>query len=396
MTYHKKVKEGKVIWRKLVKTKTDYINNYIFKDDKPEMFRFDDGYYSFDKNGKLDGCHLFVKDYQGNVRMVVNAQTDSVEQVNHYYPYGALMGDISTGQNFQKYKYSGKELDRQFGLDWYDFHARQQDPLLGRFNSIDPLDEKTPQISPYAYCGGDPINYVDLNGLEPTPFEAWLMAAASYRDEYYTAIIDALSQLGWNIYDNSKLNGPVWNELSKMYSYNSMVFSKTTDDKTEYCLSFAGTSDEIDVTQDIMQLSGNSVQYAMAVTEAKSLSEYLGENAELTLVGHSLGGGDAIAGHLKTGRKAITFNPAYLSEATLSQFGFSRENANVTNYQAKGDELAWSQNLAGMKPIGTTIIIDTDFPFANVGPYHPVAKFQKRIVSPSERKKLGTKFPVIK
>ena len=144
---------------------TDYINNYVFKDGKPEMFRFNGGYYSFDEEGKMDGCHLYVQDYQGNNRMVVNAYTDEVEQINHYYPYGALMADISTNPNEQKYKYGEKELDRKFGLDLYDFEARQQDPLVGRFTSIDPLAEDAPQASPYAYCEGDPINFIDPTGM---------------------------------------------------------------------------------------------------------------------------------------------------------------------------------------------------------------------------------------
>ena len=148
-----------------LKDTTDYVNAYVFKNNKPYMFNFQDGYYSFDDNGKYNGYHLYVKDYQGNIRLVVNGETDSIDQVNHYYPYGALMGDISTSQDFQKYKYSGKELDRQFGLDWYDFHARQQDPLLGRFNSVDPLAEETPHISLYAYCAGNPINLIDPSGM---------------------------------------------------------------------------------------------------------------------------------------------------------------------------------------------------------------------------------------
>lgn len=143
---------------------TDYINNYVFKNGKPEMYHFNGGYYSFDDNGNMDGCHLYVQDCQGNNRMVVNAYTDEVEQINHYYPYGALMGDISTNPDGQKYKYGGKELDRTYGLDLHDFEARQQDPLVGRFTCIDPMAEKYYEISPYAYCAGDPINYVDLHG----------------------------------------------------------------------------------------------------------------------------------------------------------------------------------------------------------------------------------------
>ena len=36
-------------------------------------------------------------------RMVVNSNGD-IEQVTHYYPYGGVIGDISTNDNIQKYK----------------------------------------------------------------------------------------------------------------------------------------------------------------------------------------------------------------------------------------------------------------------------------------------------
>lgn len=37
----------------------------------------------------------------------------------------------------QPLKYGAKELDRENGLDLYDFHARQMDPMVPRFTSID-------------------------------------------------------------------------------------------------------------------------------------------------------------------------------------------------------------------------------------------------------------------
>jgi len=78
-----------------------------------------------------------------------------------------LMADISTSPDAQQFKYGGKELDRSFGLDLYDFHARQQDAKLGRFNSIDPLAYKNPWASPYTYCNGDPVNQIDPDGECP-------------------------------------------------------------------------------------------------------------------------------------------------------------------------------------------------------------------------------------
>ena len=58
--------------------------------------------------------------------------------------------DIFTATT-DRYQYSGKEFDRMNGLDLYDFHARQYDPVLGRFTTPDPLSEKYYHLSPYAW-----------------------------------------------------------------------------------------------------------------------------------------------------------------------------------------------------------------------------------------------------
>ncbi len=90
-------------------------------------------------------------------------QTSTYQQVNHYYPYGGLMGE-STGGDIQKYKYNGKRLERNHGLDWYDYGARHYDAAIVSWPTMDPLAEKYYSISPYAYCGGNPVNAIDEKG----------------------------------------------------------------------------------------------------------------------------------------------------------------------------------------------------------------------------------------
>ena len=77
--------------------------------------------------------------------MVIN-KNGTVEQVTHYYPYGGVIGDISTNESLQKYKFEGKELDRTFGLDNYDIHARQYFAMAPMWDKIDPLAEKVPAL----------------------------------------------------------------------------------------------------------------------------------------------------------------------------------------------------------------------------------------------------------
>ena len=67
----------------------------------------------------------------------------------------------------QPYKFGGKELQREAGLDMYDFGARWMDPVVGpRFTTMDPMCEKYYDVSPYTYCGGDPVNRFDPDGRD--------------------------------------------------------------------------------------------------------------------------------------------------------------------------------------------------------------------------------------
>jgi len=62
------------------------------------------------------------------------------------------------------YKYNGKELNQDFGLDWYDYGARWYDAAIGRFGTIDRFAEKYSSMSGYGYAAGNPIKFIDVNG----------------------------------------------------------------------------------------------------------------------------------------------------------------------------------------------------------------------------------------
>ena len=135
-----------------------YCGNMIYEDDTFKQVLFDGGYITFTDNRAM--YHYYLKDHLGNNRVVVSSKGE-VEQVNHYYPYGGIMAE-STNESVQRYKYNGKELDRMHGLDWYDYGARWM--ADGRFTTIDPHAETYADVSPYAYCGGNPVSAIDLNG----------------------------------------------------------------------------------------------------------------------------------------------------------------------------------------------------------------------------------------
>ena len=83
-----------------------------------------------------------------------------------YYPSGLQFCNNVTDSDKQTLRYNGKELDRMHGLDTYDYGARQYNPVTARWDKMDPLCEKFYGISPYAYCGGNPMNFIDPNGCD--------------------------------------------------------------------------------------------------------------------------------------------------------------------------------------------------------------------------------------
>ncbi len=99
--------------------KTDYCGNMIYENGKLSKILTDVGYITLNSGGEPPMYHYFLTDHLGNNRVVVQ-ENGAVEQINHYYAFGGLMGD-SSGGYVQPYKYNGKELDRMHGLDWYDY-----------------------------------------------------------------------------------------------------------------------------------------------------------------------------------------------------------------------------------------------------------------------------------
>lgn len=141
-------------------------SNLILKNGKPDRCLFNGGYCSYPANPVASSqptFHYYTQDHLGNNRTVVN-ENGTLEQVTHYYPFGGIFGDATLNAGIQPYKYNCKEFDRVHGLNTYDYGARQYDPILLRWDRIDPLAEKYYPLNPYNYCGNSPIRHIDPNG----------------------------------------------------------------------------------------------------------------------------------------------------------------------------------------------------------------------------------------
>ena len=146
-------------------TTTDYCGNVVYENGVQKLLRTEEGYVTLSDSK----YHYYLKDHQGNNRVVIS-QSGTVEETNHYYPFG---GAFASTSNVQPYKYNGKELDSKKGLNWYDYGARHYDAALGRFTTNDRFAEKYYSMSPYQYGANNPVNNIDVNGdtivVNPNP-----------------------------------------------------------------------------------------------------------------------------------------------------------------------------------------------------------------------------------
>ena len=64
-----------------------------------------------------------------------------------------------------RYTFSGKERDEETGYSY--FGARYYNSIYSIWLSVDPMSDRYPSISPYAYCANNPVNMVDSDGNSP-------------------------------------------------------------------------------------------------------------------------------------------------------------------------------------------------------------------------------------
>ena len=124
-------------------------------------------------------------DHLGNIRLQY-AKMDGLRimEEDNYYPFGLkharynqsmlvcmrkpISGKKTTrmvySERSYKYKYNGKELQEEFGLNVYDYDVRVYEPAAPHFWQIDPMAEEYYDTSPYVYVANNPIVYTDPDG----------------------------------------------------------------------------------------------------------------------------------------------------------------------------------------------------------------------------------------
>ena len=162
-----------------------------------------------------DGALLYVTDYLGSVRAVVNGKTGELYKASDYSAFGdesvvmvrpqgntppqPLAAAVLPAGLTLRDGYTGKEAQTpDFTTGYTDFGARQYSPTLRRWMTPDPLSEKYYGVSPYAFCNNNPVNFVDPDGEFPL-FSNIVGGFVSAGVEYGSQVIGNFFSRGFSV-----------------------------------------------------------------------------------------------------------------------------------------------------------------------------------------------------
>lgn len=134
-----------------------------------ESAAFPEGRICF-KDGWKIVDEWYVKDHVGSVRSIVDLGASVVEEAilfqSDYSPYGRRVVTVRREDTEgNRYGFSGKESSIGGDPDVFlDFGARYWSPVFYTWLSCDPKADSYCSVSPYVYCAGDPVNFVDPDG----------------------------------------------------------------------------------------------------------------------------------------------------------------------------------------------------------------------------------------
>jgi RHS repeat-associated protein len=235
----------------------EYIGGFHYQDGILRFFPTAEGYVEATK-AKIGSTYSYVfnhKDHLGNIRMsyAENPQvpgTLKILEENHYYPFGLKHAHYSSNLLFFRekdpkpelmltasplnpvpqfpynYKYNGKEFQNEMGMDLYDYGARNYDPAIGRWITMDNLSELYFNNSSYVYALNTPVQAIDPDG-NVVIFINGQHSGDGGKPQY------------WRQYErvlrfNSNLTGSISYRKEEVFAFDTAVMSHLQDNKPIY------------------------------------------------------------------------------------------------------------------------------------------------------------------
>ena len=134
--------------------------------------------------------------------------------------------------SFEYFTFTGKERDSETGFSYFGARYYDSDILTG-WLSVDPMADKYPGLSPYAYCGWNPIKLVDPDGEELvfTGESEYVNSLLKIMNSCFSFSSDVFSIVDGKV-QSRELNSEELNSMSeKQQAFYKTIMSAVNDDE---------------------------------------------------------------------------------------------------------------------------------------------------------------------
>jgi RHS repeat-associated protein len=164
-------------------------------------------------------------------------------------------------KNITSFTFTGKEKDTETGFSYFGARYLEHE-LTTAWLSVDPLADKYPSISPYAYCAWNPVKLVDPEGESCSPVYDTLGNFIGCTKEGFTG--DILIYLGKYQNDFSNITQEEAENIRGVVKYDNIRKELSNDCKAKIWTSIAEhfNGERIyDLLFDISSIDGGQISY---------------------------------------------------------------------------------------------------------------------------------------
>jgi len=135
----------------------------------PSYVLMESAFYSVAQSTQMadpeDNRYIYHSDHLGSSAFLTDASGTPTQHLQ-YLPFGEpFIEQRSVTEYYTPYTFSAKERDLETGYSY--FGARYYSSNLSVWLSVDPMSDRGPWISPYAYAFHNPLVFVDPDGEWP-------------------------------------------------------------------------------------------------------------------------------------------------------------------------------------------------------------------------------------
>ena len=109
-------------------------------------------------------CFMLLHYHYVSTSLTMQIPTETLSQT-HRVCFMLLCYNHAKTTTFSAQSFTGKERDSETGFSYFGARYYDSDLMTG-WLSVDPMADKYPSLSPYAYCAWNPIKLVDPDGRD--------------------------------------------------------------------------------------------------------------------------------------------------------------------------------------------------------------------------------------